>query len=391
MIKTRAYNFTYPVPGITPLVVLIVTLLLQPMGFASAQNSKVIADLSNVDGVSITPHNVWRYRIINETGRAVQSHVTGTIRYKQNGLYLRYAFDKTLYPGDNTINEEEVIRASWESSDQALRELFFDYETLPQGVYEYCVSVSVQQSGDKGPDKATACVYNRSNDIFLIDLIAPNNRAELYEINPLFSWVATYPFASELTYRLRLFEIKSGQNPVAAVSRNNPIFSENNISSISLQYPLYARPLQVFQPYAWAVDAYYKGILLGGSEPWKFTIVEDSSLADVAMEQSYYDFEQHLGETRIYAVGALKIKYFVDRMSDTLEFALYHNDNRSENLLKSRDQRLALQSGDNRIDLDLDRKVSMRHGKKYVLIVRTSKSKTYEVPFQYINPAFIKK
>lgn len=354
----------------------------------SAQPVSVIVNVGTLEGIEITPQNVFNYSIVNNEGRSKDVLVKGSLIYRNSPLRFTYSYKATLQPGMNSFSRDIVHDPQWFFSSTGLQELFFTYGKLPQGTYEYCVEVGLDPSKIENPysDPVDGCIYYTVNDIFLINLVTPENDAKLYEYYPMLGWVVNYPFASELTYRVRVAELKEGQNNENAITRNNPVFQESNVFATGITYPVTAKPLQVFQPYVWTVDAYYKGILLGGAEVWKFTIIEDSLLEAVSAEQAYYDFVEHKGDTRLYAVGAVKLKYKSEQMNDTLFIRIFNEKGKEINYSQ---KELPLRIGDNRIDIDLFDKARVNHRKKYVVEVTTKKQKQYRVPFMYINPRFI--
>ncbi len=345
----------------------------------------IVVNLAMLDGMEITPNNVLNYQVIN-SGKSVQANVKGVLNYRNSGLRFTYEFATLLNPGTNSFSKDKVS-PTWMFSENALRELFFNYSKLPEGTYEYCVEVTLKASGGEAVlgDPVDACLYNTSSDIFLINLLNPENNAKISEMYPMFSWIVNYPFASELTYRLRVAEIKDGQSNSNAIARNNPVYQDNQVLSTTQTYPVTARPLEKWQPYAWTVDAYYKGILLGGAEVWKFTIVDDSVLNSIPRNQSYYEFAKHNADTKVYAVGDLKLKYVNDDPTDSLTISFYNAEN---NELKfSRKLQLAL--GDNRLLTDLVGR-GFGHLKNYLVIIKRKNGNEYKLPFLYVNPDFLK-
>lgn len=353
-----------------------------------AQLPSVMVDIGSLEGLELTPANVFNYRIINHDSKAKDVTITGTIRYRNSGMRASYVFDTKLYPGSNQFSTDKVRSPQWNFSVNALKELFFYYSKLPQGTYEYCVSVSLKKVNAEQyvSDPVDDCIYQTVNDIFLINLLSPDNDAKIYEHYPMLTWVVNYPFASALTYRVRVVRLKKGQNNENAITRNNPVFQDKNVLPTNLMYPVTAKPLQVFQPYVWTVDAYYKGILLGGAEPWKFTIIEDSVLKPKYVAQSYYEFEKHMGETRLYAYGVLKLKYNLDGASDTLIVRVVNKRGKE---IKVPDKYIPVVNGSNYIDVDLFERASLKHNQLYTMYIKV-KGKQYSVPFTYINPLYTK-
>lgn len=357
-------------------------------GTATAQSRELIINLASLDGVPLTPENIFSFGIQSAFSSATNATVKGTVRYKQSGLSFSYSFNTILRGGMNMI-EGGAIHPAWTWSSNALRELFQDYHTLPEGTYEYCVTIMpLNQAGEPGVSgETTECIYGKKEDLFLINLVDPENNAKIYEYYPVFSWIVNYPFASQLTYRIRIAEIKEGQNTVNAITRNNPIYQESNLPQTTATYPVYASPLKPFQPYAWTVDAYYKGILLGGAEQWKFTIIEDSEMLAVPANPSYVEVNLEKGMSKIYAVGQLKLKYIErDRITDSLKLELL--DSKGNRIVLKSNSWLA-KRGDNRLIIPLE-ETGLKHLKYYKITI-TSSSQQYIILFQYVNPIYLRK
>jgi len=346
--------------------------------------------MAMVDGVDITPDNIFNFQLQSSLlGNANNALIKGTIRYRNSGMFLSYSFNYNLHQGMNNIGSD-MVHPQWQFSTPALQELFLTFKKLPAGVYEYCVTVTPVSKGASEPkpgDVYSECAYHQSDEVFLINLLDPDNNARIHEYNPPLSWVVNFPFASELTYRIRVAEIKQGQNPQNAITRNNAIYDESNLMQNSIIYPVYAKPLQVNQPYAWSVNAYYKGILLGTSEYWKFTIIEDTLYKASPFNQAYYEFAKHNGDTRLHAVGELKLKYNSENPNDTLEVQLF-DDKKNEINLPAK--KVALIPGDNRFSIVFDDKVNLIDQNKYVVFITTRTKQVYQVPFTYLNPLYVK-
>mgnify|MGYP000586444273 CR=1 FL=1 len=367
--------------------ILLLIIYMVSMQTVHAQLS-VFVNLAQTEGIEISSSNVFNFSILNNDNFNRQVTVKGTLIYRNSPLRFSYSFDATLYPGNNQFSPERVNSPNWIFSDNALRELFFDYKKLPQGTYEYCVDVELQSINpeQKVGTPTGACSYYTVNDIFLINLISPENDAKIYEYYPLLSWVVNYPFANELEYRIRVAELKKGQNNENAITRNNPVYKDNNVFSTSLMYPVTAKPLEAMKPYAWTVDAYYKGLLLGGAEAWKFTIIEDSLIEDLPYNNSYIDVCREQGVQVFPNTGNLKLKYVLeDLKSDTLHMRL-EKDNGKE--VKLKNGYWLVKYGDNRTIIDFVDGGRLKHMKIYHLYIVNGKGKQYVIPFKYQNPAF---
>ena len=353
-----------------------------------AQQRPVVVNLAMLDGQELTPDNIFRYSIQSPQNSAMQATIRGRLVYRATGMSFSYSFSYTLRPGINLI-DPSMVHAQWTYSSPALRELFNDYKKLPTGTYEYCVDVDlVSPGGELVPGAGGSdCLYQKPDDIFLINLVDPENNAKLHEDFPVLSWMVNYPFVSALTYRVRVAEIKDGQNNTAAINRNNPWYQEGNLTGLSVAYPVYAKPLEKFQPYAWTVDAYYKGILLGGAAPWRFTIIDDSVMQGIPRESFFVDIRKENNATIYYAVGKVKIKYQLDElMTDSLHLVLTDKNGKQ---VKIKEASLKAGLGDNRYDINLKEQVSLKHLGDYKLTISSSDGHSYTLPFRYVNPDFL--
>jgi hypothetical protein len=336
-----------------------------------------------IDGISININNIFGYQILSSAkGKAT---IRGTIRYKNSNMFLSYSFDNMLDQGLNLLNKD-FISPSWQFSSPALKELFFTYNILPSGTYEYCVNVTVANNAVETSDgRFEECLYHRANDFFLINLIDPSDKTTLKEYNPVLAWVANYSLSNELTYRIRIAEIKQGQNPVNAVMSNQPIYDENNLMQNAVVYPIYAKPLVANQPYAWTVDAYYKEILLGGAEAWQFIIL-DSVVASPNSDLSYVDIKRESGVVKLTAIGNLKLKYLSDEVQkDSLFLEVFNENDKKKSFSPNK---LAAKYGDNRYTIDFAQTANLKHKGMYTLKIRTKTRHEYKLFFQYLNPSF---
>jgi hypothetical protein len=367
---------------------LLLLLVLTLTQRATAQN--LIVNAAPLEGLDITPDNMWGFQVQLLANEDVNCKVDGRIVFRNSSHSIKFNFYHRFKPGLNTF-DPGMINPVWTYSSTALRELFVDYKVLPQGTYQYCIAVTpnVAKSEYLGGNTVEDCIYKQSKDLFSITLLEPGNNDTIYEYNPMLTWVATYPFLNELTYKLRVAEIKDGQNTENAIVRNNPIYAEKNIVPSSIVYPVYAKPLKAHQPYAWTVDAFYKGILLGGAQPWRFIISEDSLFKTLPKESSYIDVNIDEGVNMYYAVGTVKLKYEEnDFLQNELNVKFMHNDKE----IKVDGAVWTVSRGINYKIYDLVD--VLRHNQEFDVIIefknkRSSKTKQ-EIKFKYVNPDFVK-
>lgn len=366
---------------------LILCLLLCSSAYCTQAQQRMVLNLGLVDGVELSKSNLFDYQVISALNSSRTGTLQGQIRYRNLPYTVSYTMDVTIQPGMNNIRES-ASRARMSYSGGSVKELFEQYGKLPEGIYEYCVTLTLNSSGAGEVSKETyqECVYGRGTDVFLINLIDPEDKARLYEYNPMLSWTVNYPFASALSYKLKVVELKEGQNALNAVKRNNAVYEEKGLMQLSQTYPVYAKPLQLNHTYAWTVDAYYKDILLGGAEAWTFTIVEDTLLKAVPKEVSYYDFAKHIGETKLYAIDTLKLKYQSYYAGDSMKYQIVSE--KGKEILSGS---LACKDGLNYWNLELTDNGKFNHMKTYFIYLTDRNRKKYTVPFIYINSLYLNK
>lgn len=364
-------------------------LLLQLLGsHAYTQQGAISVNLSTVDVGGLNKKAMFDYQV-NATGQAAGSiSLKGTLKYRNAPHGLSYTLTVPLRPGINNM-AEHIERARFEYSSSSVKELFELFDKLPEGTFQYCVQVT-GLGGEALQELVEDCVFGRNEDLFLINLVDPEDKAELYELNPMLSWVANHPIASALSYKIKVVEMKKGQNTVNAVKRNNPVYEEQGLMQMSINYPIYAKPLQVGSTYAWTVDAYYRDLLLGGAEPWQFTIVEDSLLKGIAKDPAFIDIAKESGAINLYAPGLIKLKYTLkDLRSDSLQLQLFNKDQKEVKLPKDM-QKLDAVNGDNRYVIDLKEGIRLKHLNAYTLLITNSSGQQYRLVFKYANPDLIK-
>jgi hypothetical protein len=365
--------------------VIMITLL--PL-YGFAQSLGMTINLATVDVAALSKSALFNYQINSSSSSTTHVTLKGQVKYKNEGHFLSYTLSIPVHPGINNAGDF-MGRARIEYSSASLKEMFELFDKLPAGTLQYCVSIT-GAGGEGVAEGVQDCIFGKTDDIFLINLVEPEHKAKIYELNPMLTWLANSPYASSLTYRLKLVPLKKGQNAINAIRRNNPIYEEKGLTQISLNYPIYAKPLEVGNTYVWTVDAYYKDLLMGGAEPWQFTIVEDSIWITFSKDPAYIDIDRESGNYKLNAPGILKLKYVLkDVKADTLMVQLFDNSNKEIPLPKEFQIKAAVH-GDNRYVLDIREHLQLKHLKHYQLRIINGSGKTYHIPFRYINPDFIK-
>ncbi len=373
---------------VTPMNKIVSFLLFVIFGLcnqAFAQD-KFILNLASLGGQKLTQSTLHRFTILNTTNKTELITVKGTIKMRSSRAHLSYQYQASLKPGTNQMHV--LARGiQYTFSSPSLEKLFRQHGQLPNGEYEYCVDL-FEPGGEGLNALGSDCLYDEYQEMFLINLMEPEDKAKIDELYPMFSWVVNSPLISALTYRIRVAEVKQGQRPSNAIMRNRPVYEQGGLRFLTQTYPVTAKSLKYFQPYAWTVDAFYKDILLGSAETWEFIIINDSLMKGVPRRPSYVEVNRETGQYEVYAIGLLKLKYFENILrSQSLKFELY---TKSGKRLKLKPSTWAVTKGENRMDLSFKAAgVMLKHYKQYVLKIK-AENKEYNILFKYINPDFIK-
>lgn len=349
----------------------------------SSGQDKFVLNLATLSGQNISKSQLHNFTIYNNTSRSEKLIVRGHVRLRQGAASVKYQYQATLKPGANQM--AHLARSIvYTYSSSSLEKLFKQHGILPNGEYEYCVDLF--EPGGEGLDAlGSDCIYDENQDLFLINLMEPEDKAKLSELYPMFSWTVNSPLISELTYKLRVAEIKDGQRPTNAIMRNRPVYEQGGLRFPTQNYPVTAKSLEYFTPYAWTVDAYYKDILMGSAETWQFVILNDSLMEGIPRDMPYLDIVREQGKSSVYAIGKLKLRYQLkEAKKDKLTIRLYQGDK----LVKVKPNVFNADLGDNRYDIDFYSRNRLKHLKMYRLLITNKQGRNFEVNFKYVNPDF---
>jgi len=363
--------------------ILLSAVLLLSFIFSRGQN--YIVDLSTFPSSGILNKQALAdFTVMNLTNQSETVDVIGSMRFRSSGESFKFSFSTSIKPGLN-VATDIWHGPTYTFSSSALQNLVKTHDAFPSGEYEYCVEL-VRPGGESSSALGSDCSFNRADEIFLLNLVEPVDEAKLSESFPLFSWMVNSPLMNELEYKIRVVEVRDGQRKENAIMRNRPVYEQKGLRILTQNYPVTARSLEYFQPYAWTIDAYYRNILIGSAETWEFVLIDQELMAGVPRETAYLDIEKELGGNMVYAVGNLKLKYELIKFSqDELELKLFEGNQR----IKLTPRVLEAKKGENRYVLNFDRTPRLKHLKKYRLQISTRSGGNYQVNFQYINPDFL--
>lgn len=345
-----------------------------------------IIDLNNVF-VQNGQVDLLNVQIINTGSKEEKVHLTGKVKISNSHELISFSKDITLPLGAFNLS---TIRNSISTvfSSLSLKDLYENHKLLPLGRINYCIEIfKLSRLGENYQYNllANECININNDNPFIIELIDPEDNSKINTFNPNFTWVVNSPLIGQLQYRLILAPILKGQSKADALKRNALLFDQKNISTTSILYPIFAKTLEVNKKYAWNVEAYYKGHLLGSAKPWCFEILADTIIDSTQTYISYLDVLAQNDYGEVIVPGTLKLKYQLkNHRNDTLSLKLEDNKGKEVKLKSYNIQNIKY--GDNRFEINFYQNLPLKHNKKYTLYLSGKYFTDKKIVFIYKNP-----
>jgi len=314
-------------------------------------------------------------------GEVETIELNGTIVFSQKELKMEYKLNITLHEGLNTIRIPSVNL--WKFSNSNLKDLIVNHQGFPAGSYQYCINILTKKLVSEAIyTPVEECFYGAHEPYFLINLIDPMDKSKLSNPWPTLLWFANHSAGYNLTYTLKIAELKNKQSASIAINRNRPVFEEKNLGVNSLVYPSFAKNLESNKTYAWRVEGFYKNIYLGKSETWEFEFLPKEEKEQVPIFIPYLDIKKEISNSIFDVYGELKIKYHLENsLQDTLLVQIFTDKEK-----KIKEIKKDIKKGDNFLEENLHEKFPLRHGEVYKVVISTYHEKRYEFYFKYFNP-----
>lgn len=358
-------------------------MLLKP---ARAQQVEFI--FNRVNDISLSEQELMQSRIRLVGSQSVLVVVEAILKHQEAGIVARFQIPSArLVPGENLLSNmfrQGGGTVTYTNND--FKDISSFTGVYPSGMYEWCLNLELQYDPVVF---VSDCGLFQKLEEFNIWLEFPENKAELEDKSPLFSWGSSALGGGygDLRYHILVVELFPGQSLQEAVKRNMPLMQLRDEVMTTAYYPVTSRPLEIGKRYAWQVSASKGKFLLGSTSVWEFTLLEDSLIIDVNKDQPHVDLNNFVVGEQIYAVGEIKLRYYEQRSADTLHLKLLDE---KEKQIELPAKEMSLRMGENRFTLELDDKIRLKHGARYTLHV-LYKNKLTKVPFMYVDPMRVRK
>lgn len=285
-----------------------------------------------------------------------------------------------LYPGSLKIDRNAFVNARFSFANTALGNAVRQSGKFAEAEYEYCYEIEVLKAkGTVAVTNYEQCFVYKLQPLTPLLLINPLDGDEFCNKRPSFTWQPPMPLPPNAKFRLLLAELKEGQDPVEAVSLNQPLIHQANIRINSLTYLVNIPDLKEGHRYVWQVTVYLDQTILKKSEVWTFAIKckdEQKPLADsyrnLTGEQdgSYYVANRYLRFALTNPYVETPLSYSIQCLTDP-------------SLSVKGLPKLTLAPGFNKYDVDLGENSAMKAGYEYVLKVYLSNNKQLLLRFRY--------
>lgn len=270
----------------------------------------------NIIGLKTT--DLWNCIVQNNSNFALEVYLQGTITEKRKGKVYEVKSGNfqlkppiTIY---NSANYADLKGESVISSDKLFVDHIIRTNTLPNGEYTFCAFIFNSKSNAK---LAEDCIQFSINEVTPPFLISPMNKDIVCEELPAFIWGRQRGslIGSDLTYQIKIVEVLSGQNPVAAMKSNPCYYCESNLKEPLHQFSFKGLPLQHEKRYAWSISVVDIKREIARSDIWEFTWkkcigTNDNFPKDPEVEEE----EEEVTNPPIAAVG-----YFYPTMTQASE------------------------------------------------------------------------
>ncbi len=286
------------------------SIILALMVCRSAHAQDLVVNAFIPPGALIQKEQLWNVIISNPTTTPRTCQLSLTVLNKANGTKMLTALTNNIVvPGGvRQVQVADVMPVVYNALNDNVN--LAGHGLLPAGFYQVCYELV----GNKGLSLGSSCVDVQVGVLAPPQLVFPNNKSELKELQPAFSWVPPAPLTlvRNCTYEYRIVKVNTNQTAADAIRDNVPVYRADRLSNVSLTYPASAVALEKKQPYAWQITAQTSTAAIK-SDVWTFTITD--------REQGKTPPGDGLAYTKL-AKKSGQVSYSV--VSQTLKFSWYN-------------------------------------------------------------------
>ncbi|CAN5623409.1 hypothetical protein BH10BAC5_BH10BAC5_02990 [soil metagenome] len=222
--------------------------------FAGNLNAQVNLKMKRPPINQLKASDLWSATIINN-GEAFTAYLYGSMMNNDNGEMIATGQTMTFDVKKGMTNFKisdlpKIPDVNYTAKDPKYKQSFMNTGGAPPGDYKICIELRTQGNEVKAED----CIDQKITGGDAPQLISPRNEEELKIDNPVFSWMHIKPPTSNLTYSLKIVELKGDESPENAILKNKAFFEKEGIVQQLFQYPASAEKFVAGKKYAWQVS-----------------------------------------------------------------------------------------------------------------------------------------
>ncbi len=201
-----------------------------------------------------TSPSIGTLTIHNGTGNPEQVFVTLVVSTSAGAKVISGTSSVILLPTGATtvLNNTDILSGNLTYYNSGTKSQIVQTGRIPEGMYTACVSIT-------GAD-GVPLVSNECSNFTIIypnppQLVYPFDGDSVTTTYPVLQWTPVQvPVQYQVHYVLTMVQMLQGQTPLQALSADVPQYTNNDLMTTTLQYPLSALPLVAGNTYVWQVQ-----------------------------------------------------------------------------------------------------------------------------------------
>jgi hypothetical protein len=328
---------------------------------------------------SFTSKDVWNFDLINQTGKVFKTQFNAII-YNQNKdvVVEMMSNPANIALGNNSFWPNSLETKSIRYLMQSVAEIERNTNRLPGGNYTICIKlVCVDQVCETiNSENGTECGEITIEESSPLLLNSPLDEEIIELTTPLLTWIPPMPSGSSpnMTYTVALFNLRDGQTPVDAISRNRPILRKKGVSENTLTFPPEIEPLVIGNKYVWYVEAWLGKLHVATSEIWQFEILKEKKKKEPEF-LNYVKVNDNLATVH-YMKDVLRYAYIEEYNGKQIQLSIFSLSDGKELMKKNAE----VVYGENLFSENLA-ELPIEIGKVYKLILINQSNQSFELLF----------
>jgi hypothetical protein len=325
---------------------------------------------------------LWNILVINSSASSQQCYVVLSLEDRQSGAEVMSATSSgfTLERGSKQLNSANLTPIQY---------TYFSFagdktnDFLTVGSYMACFKL--MSAGHESAELSEVCVPFDVAPLSPPLLILPADSSVLKVAPSQFTWQPPAPVSmfQQLHYELLIAEIFPGQKPEEAVELNAPFYMDLNVPNNVMNYTGAYPSFEQGKWYAWQVVAEDGQNYATKTQVWDFKVdtlfVPPLNIVDQA---PYVKMGRDNIEKGIAPDGILKLSY-VNETTDSIATVQIIDLNARGKDAHQFD--VSITSGENLIEYDLNRLMTLQAGKVYQAQLINSRKEKWMVQFELYN------